>query len=100
MLSESTEMIERLQRRHLDRSELRVLGNCNRLTFVEHAEPVALFWIEYCGSSQLLTWGFSSTIRAPRFRELNMMMSVVLVATSNIMRPINIAMLWQIVRIV
>ena len=69
VLSESTEMIERLQRRHLVLTDLDVLGNCNRLTSLSTPNPwlssIPRFWIEYCGSSQLFSWGFSSTIRAP-----------------------------------
>ena len=41
VLSAPNEMTGRLWRRHLVSAPRTVLGNCNGLTFVEHAEPVA-----------------------------------------------------------
>jgi hypothetical protein len=61
----------------------------NRLTFVEHAEAIAFLDAKVLDRIlrfvPALDVGRSSTIRAPRFRELNRMMSVYLVWPSNVL---------------
>jgi hypothetical protein len=73
-------------RRYLVLTDLDALGDSDSVAFVSTPNPLALFDSEVLDRAlrfiPVLHGRLSSTMRAPRFRELNMMMSVVFVETS------------------
>jgi hypothetical protein len=80
-------MTEHLRCRHLAVQRLRLAAAIVKP--VEHAElkyfsSIPMLRIPNCGSSHSLTWGSWSTMSAPRLRELNIMMSVVLLVVLKI----------------